>query len=240
VIIKFGGYMIAIKRVSTETTVLDKLLKGGFESDVISTVYGPAGSGKSLVCMLCSMGITRAGKKVLYVDTEGGFSVERLQQIAPDYKKVLEKMVFFTPVSFAEQKKAFEKLKNAITKGESKLGLIVVDSIAMLYRLEIGQTKDVYEINKEMGLQISYMAEIARKKKIPVLLSNQVYANFDEPGKVNLVGGDLIKYGSKCLIELKKLHKGKRIAIIRKHRSLPEESEALFRIIEKGIEEVKE
>jgi hypothetical protein len=43
------------------------------------------------------------------------------------------------------------------------------------------------------------MTEIARKKKIPVLISNQVYADFEDKDKVNLVGGDLLKYGSKCL-----------------------------------------
>lgn len=233
--------MSEIKRISTGSAVLDKLLNGGFESDVITTIYGPAGSGKSCISMLCSVGVTRAGKKVLYVDTEGGFSLERLMQLAPDdYKDILEKIVFFRPTSFAEQKKAFEKLKNAITGKESRLGLIAVDSIAMLYRLEIGQAKDVYEVNKEMGLQIAYLAEIARKKKIPVVLTNQVYADFERKDRVNLVGGDLLKYGSKCLLELKKLHKGKRVARIVKHRSLPEENEAIFRIVEKGLEDVKE
>ena len=233
--------MLEIKRISTGAKILDKLLAGGFESDVITTIYGPAGSGKSCICMLCSVGTVRNGKKVLYVDTEGGFSVERLKQLAPkDYKEIIEKIVFYRPTSFAEQKKAFENLKNAITGKETRLGLIVVDSIAMLYRLEIGQTRDVYEVNKEMGLQIAYLAEIARKKKIPVLLTNQVYANFEDPNKVNLVGGDLLKYGSKCLLELKKLHKGKRVARIVKHRSLPEEMEVLFRLVEDGLEEVKD
>jgi hypothetical protein len=38
---------------------------------------------------------------------------------------------------------------------------------------------------------------------------------------VNLVGGDILKYWSKCIIELKN-ERGKRQAILRKHRSLKE------------------
>ncbi len=231
-------------KLSTGTVILDSLLDGGLEYDVISTVYGPAGSGKSCFCMLCCITVARAGKKVLYVDTEGGFSVERFKQLAPDdYEKLMQNIVFFKPVSFEEQKKAFVKLKNTISSGESgesRLGLIVVDTISMLYRLAIGEAKQIPDVNREMGLQISYLAEIARKKKVPVLLTNQVYADFEDRNRVNLVGGDILKYGSKCLIELKKLHKGRRVAIVRKHRSIPEEKEAMFDLVQNGIAEVEE
>jgi hypothetical protein len=46
---------------------------------------------------------------------------------------------------------------------------------------------------------------------------------------VNVVGGDILKYWSKCIIELQNKG-GKKKAIIRKHRSLPE-SELNFEII---------
>jgi DNA repair protein RadB len=151
-----------------------------------------------------------------------------------DYKEVLSNIIFFKPTSFAEQKQAFEKLKEAI---DDKVGLIVVDSIAMLYRLELGKTDDIYNVNRELGQQISYLTEIARKKNIPVLLTNQVYANFDDKTKVNMVGGDILKYGSKCLIELHLNETTRRRkAVLRKHRFLPELKQINFRIEEKGIE----
>jgi hypothetical protein len=64
-------------------------------------------------------------------------------------------------------------------------GIIIVDSIAMLYRLAIGQTKKVWEINKQLGMQLSYLTEIARKNKIPILVTNQVYADFENKDEVN-------------------------------------------------------
>jgi len=86
--------MIA-KRVSAGVKLLDDLLEGGYETDAITTIYGPAGAGKTNLALLASVGIAKQGKKVIFIDTEGGFSVSRLKQILPEYKKLLDKFVFF-------------------------------------------------------------------------------------------------------------------------------------------------
>ena len=228
-------------RIPTGSKILDLMLNGGYEKDAITTIYGPAGSGKTVLCLLCSINIARTGKKVVYVDSEGGFSLERLKQIAShinhDYKKILENIIFLRPTSFAEQKKSFEKLKDIIN---DKIGLIVVDTIAMLYRLELGKSEDVHEVNRELSKQISYLTEITRNSNIPVLISNQIYTDFDARDKVNIVGGDILKYGSKCLIELQITPNGNRRCILRKHRSLQAEKEILFKIVEGGIIGTKE
>jgi len=217
-------------------SLIDSLLNGGFETDIITTIYGPAGSGKTNICLLTSIKLALENKKIIYIDTDSSFSVERLKQLTKDYEKVLEKIVFLKPTSFEEQKKSFDKLREL---SEDQIGLIIIDSISMLYRLELGKTEDVYDVNKELGLQISYLNEIARKKNIPVLITNQVYTDFQD-NKIKMVGGDLLKYGSKCLIELKKFHKGVRAAIVKKHRSIEEDKSVYFRIINSGIEEYKE
>ncbi len=221
-------------KVSSGSEVLDELLDGGYEENVITTIYGPSGSGKTNLCMLCMA--ESIEKKIIYIDTEASFSIERLKQVSDDYKDVLERTVFLRPVNFKEQRVAFEKLREIVTK---KTGLIVLDTVAMLYRLEVGLSDSIYDVNRELGLQIAYLTEIARKKKIPVLITNQVYADFDSPDEVNLVGGDILKYGSKCLIELKKV-KNSREAVIRKHRSIEEGRSRRFRIVQDGIEPVDE
>jgi len=226
-----------MERIPTGSKILDRMLHGGYERDIISTVYGPAGSGKTTLCLLCSLCVARSGKKIVYVDTEGGFSVERLEQIAPDSKKVLDKIVFLKPATFQEQKKAFQRLKEQMSNA---IGLVVVDTIAMLYRLELGKSEEVYETNRELGRQISYLSVLARKMNIPVLITNQVYSNFDDRDTVNMVGGDIMKYWSKCLIELQITPSGNRRAILKKHRSLPEDQEIAFKIVEGGIIGTKE
>jgi len=226
------------KKVSAGTEAIEILLNGGYESDIITTIYGPAGSGKTNIVLMAAIDMANQGKKVIYVDTEGGFSVARLNQLTPNSKKVLGNILFLKPTKFSEQKKAFEKLKSVVNKRE--IGMIVVDTIAMLYRLELGKSKEIYDINRELGTQIAYLTEIARKKNIPVLVANQVYSNFDERNKIKMVGGDIIKYGSKCLIELQVTPDNKRRAILKKHRSMPEEKEVMFEIVEKGLKLAKQ
>jgi hypothetical protein len=45
---------------------------------------------------------------------------------------------------------------------------------------------------------------------------SQVYSSFEEKDKINIVGGEILKFASKCLIEL-----SPKKAIIKKHRSIP-------------------
>ena len=228
-------------KIPTGSKILDLMLNGGYEKDIITTIYGPAGAGKTTLGILCGINIAKSEKGVLYVDTEGGFSVERVKQICShihlDHKKLLEKFIFLKPTTFEEQRKSFEKLNNLIS---DKIGIVLIDSIAMLYRLELGKNEDVYKVNRELGRQIGSLTEIARKKDIPVLVTNQVYADFDDKDKVNIVGGDLLKYGSKCLIELQITPDNNRRWILKKHRSIKPEKEIIFKIVDGGILGTKE
>ena len=135
-------------RIPTGSKILDGMLEGGYETDILTTVYGPSGSGKTTLCILAAVSVAKRGKKVIFIDTEGGFSPERMAQISPDYKKLLDNIIFLRPSSFKEQKNDFEKLKDLVN---DKIGIIIVDTIAMLYRLELGKNDEVYETNREMG-----------------------------------------------------------------------------------------
>lgn len=231
---KEGYFMPGCEKISTGMPVIDELI-GGYESDVITTFYGPSGSGKTNLCMISAINVAK-DKKVFYVDTEGGFSVERLKQITKEHEKILKNIYIFKPTSFEEQAKVISRLLGI--KGKD-IGLIVIDTISFLYRLELGD-KDVHNTNRALGRQIAILAEIARKKHIPVVITNQVYSDFDNRDKVRIVGGDLLKYGSKCLIELQKTPDSKRRAVVKKHRSLPEDKAVVFEIVEEGIKKSKE
>lgn len=221
------------KRVSTGTKILDDLLEGGYETDAITTIYGPAGAGKTNLALLAAIETAKQGKKVIFIDTEGGFSVARLKQLMPDYKKLLDRIMFLRPTTFEEQKKSIERLKEMAT---GKIGLIIVDTISMLYRLQ-RSFKEGDNFNHDLSLQMLALNEITRNHKIPVLLISQVYQSLDA-NKVKIVGGDILAYTSKCLLELQPLHSGKRRIVLRKHRSIAGEKEAMFEIIEKGIKEI--
>jgi len=236
------------EKISSGSYDLNKWLYGGYETDIITMIAGPPGSGKTNLVILASVSQAKKGKKVLFIDTEGGFSVDRVRQLVEENQeddKILENIILMKPTNFEEQKKDFEKLSKEIKKGH--VGLIIVDSIVMLYRLELGdasQLKDddkVKNVNREMAKQMKFLAEISRKQGISVIITNQVYKEFlsakerleGVKAETQLVGGDLLKYWSKCIIELQN-ENGKRRAFLMKHRSLPQKSLS-FEIINSGI-----
>ena len=126
------------------------------------------------------------------------------------------------------------------------ISLVIIDSIAMLYRLELSEaigaknSEKISEVNRNLANQLRTLNEIARKQNIPIIVTNQVYTTFSQnqeeknlERQVSMVGGDLLKYWSKCLIELQN-HYGKRKIILKKHRSLPMK-ELAFEIVDTGI-----
>jgi DNA repair protein RadB len=221
------------EKVPSGSDAMDELLSGGYERDAITVIYGPSGSGKTNFCLVALASIARK-KKAIFMDTEGGFSVTRLAQICGNSKPVMERTVFLQPATFDEQKKDFEKLKELV---DDSIGIIIVDTISMLYRADRTE-EDIKGINSSLGKQLNFLSEIARKKKIPVIVTSQVYSEFDKKDSVKMVGGDIVKYRGKCLIELQ--HEGnEHRAILRKHRSMPEGRAVLFEIRERGVFLVK-
>ncbi len=228
-------------KVSAGAYDLNKWLHGGYDDDIITVIYGGSGVGKTNFCLLAAVSQAKKEKKVVFIDTEGGFSAERIKQIVGDSEKeeierVLKNILLLKVTNFKEQKDAFkELLKNLGKDSGDEIGLIIVDGMTILYRLDFAAARDkdekeMQKINSELVEQMRTLAEIARKKEIPVIVTNQIYRREEQN---NMVGGDILKYWGKCHIEL--LHeKGKRTAILRKHRSL-KESEIIFIIDDKGV-----
>ena len=234
------------EKVSAGSFDFNTWLYGGYEKGVITMIAGPPASGKTNFSLLAACSQAKKGNKVIFIDTEGGFSTERVKQIVGEnYSEILKNILLLNPTSFEEQRKIFVKLLDKV-KNENT-GLVVVDGMAMLYRLEIGDAlmlKDdnrAREINREVAKQMRILAEISRKQQIPVIITNQVYHDFlsEEDWKkgispnTNIVGGDLFKYWSKTIIELKN-DNGKRKAVLLKHRSMPKK-DFNFEIRNEGI-----
>lgn len=217
-----------MKAHPTGSQVFDDLLEGGYEKGIITTLYGPAASGKSNLSLLA---VASAQNKVIFVDTEGSFSVDRLEQLAPDVENLLDRVILFKATTFEQQTNILTKLPDMITDDTE---LVIVDSIASQYRAAIARGEE--NLNNQLSHQINTLFRVAADHEIPVLVTTQVYANMDEGG-VNLVGGDIIKYNSKCLIELR--NEDGREAILQKHRFIAPNKTIRFVIDTVGIYEEK-
>jgi len=223
---------VEVKRISTGSDLIDDFLDGGIEKGIITNIYGESGTGKTAFCIQAASKVAEEGGKVAYVDTEGGFSPERMKQMSDE--EALENLVIKNPVDFQEQEETIDELE-ALVKQED-IDLVVVDSAVSLYRLKVNGD-NASEINQRLSQQLSELSKIARKQNISVLITNQVYTSFDEEG-LELVGRDVPKYWSKCLIKLSE--NSSRKMEISKHRSLPRGRSRNFSITGEGIVEEKE
>lgn len=207
---------------------LNVLLGGGLESGIITRVYGEAGTGKTNLCLQAARECVLSGKKVAYIDTEG-VSIERIRQLCVDcdYKKILRDILFFTPTSFESQE---QMICDAIAmKG---VGLIVVDTITMFYRLNL-------EDDREGGIrsftrQVTNLQIAAREKDLFVIITEQVYT--DKAGEVKPFTNRDAEHMTKTILRLDRKGIGQREATIIKHRSQPEGKKACFRISTIGLE----
>ncbi len=223
-------------KISTGSYDLNTFLHGGYETDIVTVIYGPSGSGKTNFCLLTAVSQAKKSNKIIYIDTEGGFSVERVKQLAPENTdEILKNIILLKPTNFNEQKEAFKTLLKYL---KDEVSLIIVDGLTILYRIEFATARngsnknneEMRKVNSELVNQIRTLAEISRKREIPVIITNQIYNWEDEK---RMVAGDILKYWSKCHLELSH-DKGKRTLHVKKHRSLPEKS-LDFQIINEGI-----
>jgi len=209
---------------------------GCLEARAITNFFGEPGAGKTNICMLAAISCIGNGGRVAYVDTEGGFSAERLKQLCPTkWPALLEKIELLEPKSFREQGMLVRSLD------KKTVDLVIVDSMVALYRLEYCESdiqsskSDIMKANRELSKQVSVLSTLAREKGIPVIITAHMFRNWDT-GKTELVGGEALKYWSKVIVSVEKTGRtSERKATIIKHRSLPENSSVKFMITQDGL-----
>lgn len=211
---------------------MDTLLEGGLETGVVTQFFGEAGSGKTNICLQLAIRCVEQGKKVIIIDTEG-ISPTRFRQIAGERaKEIAQNILIYEPHNFEEQHAAVRELEKVI---KENIGLIVVDSATAFYRFELEQEDSAVRARRELGSQIGFLHNLARKYGIVVVITNQVYTDV-ATGTLRPVGGNIIEHISKTIIQLERLTDGKRRAILKKHRSLPEGISCEFTITSAGVE----
>jgi len=235
-----------LRRLTLNSINLNKLLGGGIETQAITEFVGEWGSGKSQLCMQLSVTAQLPCKdgglegKVLFIDTEGTFSAERVYQIAQasqiQGEKILEG-IFCSRVYNSDHQILTVDHAFKLSQ-EENIKLLIIDSVLSHFRSEYIGRETLAERQQKLNSHLHKLTRLAQALNLAVVVTNQVQANpqafFGDPTRP--AGGNILAHASTHRIMLKKASGGLRSAKVIDSPYLPE-SEAYFQITEKGIED---
>lgn len=229
-----------IQMIPTGCKGLDEKLGGGLSVGSVSLVYGEAETAKTTLAVQCAVNCAKMGAKVLFVDCDGTFSPRRLSQIASgDVEKVAENIVLAKPKDFNQQATLIYHLANYLMKD---FCFAVFDTITYLYRLEVAEKPEkAFELNRELNRQMAWLAQIAKTRKVAVLVVSQVRSAFeDSQVTVEPVATRVLKFWADVIIALKPTESPKVVeAVVEKVGKSQHQASCLMQINLTGLSDLK-
>ena len=234
-----------VEKAGLENSVALKISRAARET-IQTEFVGEFGAGKSQISMKLSVMTQLPVKdgglegKVLFIDTEGTFSPQRVYQMAQamqqDPEKILDGIIYSRVYNSDHQILTVDHAFKICQ--EENIKLLVVDSILSHFRGEYIGRESLSERQQRLNSHLHKLLRIAQALNLAVIITNQVQANpqafFGDPTRP--AGGNILAHASTHRIMLKKASQGLRVAKVIDSPYLPE-SEAYFQITEKGVED---
>lgn len=204
----------SLLRCTTGAKALDDLLLGGIETQAITEFYGEFGSGKSQVChTLCATAQQPVeegglGGAVIFIDTEGTFRPERVDQIARarglNSEEVLKKIAICKAYNSSHLELIVKSMGKYID--DFKARIIIIDSIISLHRAEFAGRGTLADRQQRLNSIMHKLVRIAEIYNVAIIVTNQVQSTpdtfFGDPTKP--AGGNVIGHASTYRIYLRK------------------------------------
>jgi len=221
--------------ISTGIKCIDSSVEGGISPETVTLIYGEPETGKSTLAVQCAVSCGLQNLKVLFVDCDNTFSPKRLSQITDDkFDAIAEQIILVKPKDFREQTAVIDHIADYTAKG---FGLIVIDTFTSLYGAKVSQIEGkAFSVNRELNRQLAILAESAKIRKIPIVITSQVRSVFDDPNAgVRPVATRVLKFWADTIISLKPTQSSIIKAVIEKSRVNTDEVTCYVQILEKGI-----
>ena len=240
-----------VGKITTGSKDLDKLLGGGVETQAITELFGEFGSGKTQICHQVAVNVQlpkdRGGLEgaVIVIDTEGTFRPERIIQMAEakglDPEKTLKNIYVAQAYNSNHQMLLVDNAKelaNKLKKDGINVQLLVVDSLTAHFRAEYVGRGTLADRQQKLNKHLHDLLRFGEVFNAAIVVTNQVMAKpdqfFGDPTKP--VGGHIVAHTATFRIYLRKSKGELRVARLIDSPHLPE-SEAIFRITERGVED---
>jgi DNA repair protein RadA len=238
-----------IGRITTGSKALDGILGGGIETGAVTEFHGAFGSSKSQIAHQLAVNVQLPkergglGGACLFIDTEGTFRPERIRQMAEalslNPEEVLKNIYVARAYNSDHQCLLVDKANEIIR--EKNIKLIVIDSVTALFRSEYSGRGELASRQQKLNKHLHSLQRLADVYNVAVYITNQVMTRpdilFGDPTAP--VGGHILGHLSTYRVYVRKSKGETRIARIIDSPNLPE-SECVFRVTPRGIEDVEE
>src|SRR5919107_131483 len=238
----------SLLRCTTGSKALDKLLLGGIETQAITEFYGEFGSGKSQIChTLCVMAhqpveMGGFGSGSIYIDTEGTFRPERVDQIAAsrglDPSSVLKSIAVCKVYNSSHLELIIKDLGKYIN--DFKARLVIIDSIISLHRAEFAGRGTLADRQQRLNNMLHKLVRLTEIYNIAIVITNQVQSSpdtfFGDPTKA--AGGNVLGHASTYRIYLRKSGENRVAKMI--DSPYHPYSETRFTVNERGTDDLEE
>ena len=171
--------------ISTSSVTIDRLMGHGIPPNRITEICGLPGTGKTQLAMQVTINSLKGSEDrpsawAIYIDTEGGFSPERIMGMAQrnwpgvSLESFLKQIIYVRAVTKQELIAALYYSMDMIEKYPVRL--VVVDSIAFLLRFDgVSSHQDRTRLSSHIG---QLLAEIlAKKDNLAIILTNHLVVN---------------------------------------------------------------
>ena len=155
---------------------IDRLLGGGYRAGTLTLYFGRSNSGKTQLAMQAAMLRAEGGGSTLFVDTEGSFRPERVEEMSSsrgwDPDAVLRKIVYVRCDSVPEQMEAVRQM--ASRSATAGCSLVVVDTLTRNFSVELPGSSSLSSRQAALDVHLSEMARDAYRSGRAYLLTNRV------------------------------------------------------------------
>jgi DNA repair protein RadA len=238
----------SLMRCSTGSRALDELLLGGIETQAVTEFYGEFGSGKSQICHTLAAIAPQPKESgglnggVIYIDTEGTFRPERLNQIARarelEPSHVLKNVAVCKVYNSSHLELIIKDLGKYVNDFNAKL--VIIDSIISLHRAEFAGRGTLADRQQRLNGLLHKVIRLAEIFNIAVVITNQVQSSpdtfFGDPTKA--AGGNVIGHASTYRIYLRKSGENRTAKMI--DSPYHPYSDAKFTLNEKGTDDLED
>ncbi|MCS7118664.1 MAG: DNA repair and recombination protein RadA [Archaeoglobaceae archaeon] len=242
-----------VKKITSGSKELDNLFGGGIETQAITELFGEFGSGKTQLCHQLAVNVQLPEEKgglngcAIVIDTENTFRPERIIQMALaknlDPNDVLKNIYVAQAYNSNHQMLLVDNAKELterLRKDGKNVRLLVVDSLTSHFRAEYVGRGTLADRQQKLNRHMHDLMKFGELFNSAVVVTNQVMARpdviFGDPTKP--VGGHIVAHTATYRVYLKKSKGDLRIARLVDSPHLPE-SEVVFRVSERGIEDAK-